>query len=460
MDATVGACVRLIERGGRRRRGTITAKVGEEVQVDPSLMQRYFHASSTPLAHDLMALIGAVQFADRALPRRHATGWMRQLHVELPVYLLDNWKSASVSEHLVGCLDYLTGDNWTFSFVARRTDAPSVQQSSLPLWSEPPAAFIPYSHGLDSYAQYRLHNETAGPGRIMCVQAATHGQASSWKTYCRRVFGEEVIALSVPVHVDCPHRSEPSFRSRPFGYYLLAAYGALLAGGAQVLIPENGQGSLGASLVPTGDPKHRSCYPGFTQRLARFLETLTHNSIEFRHPALFQTKAQVLMQLEGRGIGLRQVLAQHWSCSYDARWAHVEHKQVHCGICGNCLLRRVAETNAQASGTTPYLYADLSAATLEGAASTLPRAHRALADVARNSVRDMQRMADLAADKDAFIVRSVSADVGRWTGRASTDVKIDIGNLLDRHAEEWRTFVADCGLDSWIAKAAKGTYGY
>lgn len=460
MDANVSAFVRLIERGGRRRQGTITAKLGEEVRVDPSLVQQYFHASSTPLAHDLMALIGAVQFADRAVPRRHATGWARHLHVELPVYQLDNWKSAPVSEHLVGCLNYLTGDDWTFSFVARRTEQSNLQQAPLALWSTPPAAFIPYSHGLDSYAQYRLHNENAGGAGIMCVQAATHGQVSSWKTYCRRVFGEEVIALAVPVHVQCPHRSEPTFRSRPFGYYLLAAYGALLAGGAQVLIPENGQGSLGASLVPTGDPKHRSCYPGFTKQLSRFLEKLTRKSIDFYHPALFQTKAQVLMQLEGHGVGLGQVLAQHWSCSYDARWAHAEHRKVHCGICGNCLLRRVAETNAQATGATAYLYADLSAATLESATSTLPRAHRALADVARNSVRDMQRMADLAADKDAFIVRSVSADVGRWTGRANADVKRDIGKLLDHHADEWQSFVADCGRGSWIAEAAKGTYGH
>src|SRR3989442_8725186 len=53
------------------------------------------------------------------------------------------------------------------------------------------------------------------------------------------------------------HHAESSFRSRPFIFYSLAAYGASLAGSKRVLIPENGQGSIGGSLVLLGNASDR-----------------------------------------------------------------------------------------------------------------------------------------------------------------------------------------------------------
>ena len=123
----------------------------------------------------------------------------------------------------------------------------------------------------------------------------------------------------------------------------MAAYGAAMSGAHRVLVPENGQGSLGGSLVPLGiEAPHRSCHPGFTTRLGRFVFSLTGHEVGFEHQALFMTKGQVLSSLVKIQSNSSEWLAAHPSCTYDARHAHDGGRKVHCGVCGNCLLRRLS----------------------------------------------------------------------------------------------------------------------
>lgn len=241
-------------------------------------------------------------------------------------------------------------------------------------------------------------------------------------------------------------------------FYLLASLGAIESGGNKVMIPENGQGSIGGSLVTTGhEPKHRSCYPGFTIRLSKFLEALTGKRVTFDHPALFDTKGALLRALSERGEDVSAILQRHPSCSCDARTASHEGKMFHCGVCGNCLLRRAAERSAHVEGATEYLFSDLTAYSLEEALRPGDGKVKLkfFADLARNSARDMQRLADVVATRHRA-AQTTAVDLARFTGGDISAITVKLEGLLEQHASEWSEFLAACGEDSWISKIARG----
>lgn len=95
--------------------------------------------------------------------------------------------------------------------------------------------------------------------------------------------------------------------------------------------------------MPLGaEAPHRSCHRAFTARLSRVIELVTGTTVKYQHPALFRTKGQVLKDLKHHmGTQSCDWLA-HRSCSHDARHASKGRQAMHCGACGNCLLRRVS----------------------------------------------------------------------------------------------------------------------
>jgi hypothetical protein len=268
--------------------------------------------------------------------------------------------------------------------------------------------------------------------------------------------GQTLPSVQVACYADDPHRAELTFRSRPFLFDLLAGYGAAMAQPAFVVIPENGQGSLGGSLVPLGaEAPHRSCHPGFTSRLSRLLHALTGHEVNFSHPALFRTKGEVLSALAKREAGATHWLKRHRSCSYDARHSSQDGRVMHCGLCGNCLLRRTSLIWAEVEDTTEYRAVDLTASTLEGAfKGKAPRNFHAHLDVARNSVRAMQRLADLTSASNRMRVESEVVAVSRGLDEPVPDVREKMMNFLSQHQREWERFLKSCGANSWVADFA------
>ncbi|HIE5948397.1 adenine nucleotide alpha hydrolase family protein [Burkholderia cepacia] len=242
-------------------------------------------------------------------------------------------------------------------------------------------------------------------------------------------------------------------------FYLLAGFGAIESGANKVMIPENGQGSIGGSLIVTGhEAKHRSCYPGFTAKLSRFVEALTGKRVKFYHPALFETKGAVLRALSDAGEDVRAVLGRHRSCSCDARLTSRDKQMFHCGVCGNCLLRRAAEHSANLDGATEYLFEDLSADTLESALRSGDGEvkMRFFYDLARNGARDMQRLADLVSASNGGAAQVAAVDLGRFVDGGIENATSSLTRLLNCHAAEWGDFLATCGENSWISRTARG----
>lgn len=456
VPSAVGGTLILSERGEPlSETGLLVRKLDARTSFETQHLHEYCFSEPTGLSRDISSLLGAVRLADRGFSRHHSRAWTRELHVELPVYELSRWRQQEVADSLRDCLQYLTGDNWSFRFVKRRRKPSAVGQIHVVSSPDVPRVFVPFSHGLDSYAQSEILRAHGG-AEVVPVNVNSNRRSGNWKALGRR---GRPFTVPVSSQVEEPRRSEPSFRTRPFIYDMMAAYGAAMSGAQRVLVPENGQGSLGGSLVPLGgEAPHRSCHPGFTSRLARFVLALTGHSVCFEHAAIFVTKGQVLAQLAGMRPNSEEWLRAHPSCSYDSRHAHDGGHQVHCGVCGNCLLRQLSLHAAGIADTTRYKVADLCASTIEGTFTdgNLPREISAYRDLAMNSARSMQRLADLACLPESVRVWAEIEGIARYLRRPIQEIKDSMFAFLDQHRTEWAAFLAHCGESSWVNRLARG----
>lgn len=452
----VSATVRLIESESKRAEtADHTAVLGIDIHVDASLLEKYCFASPSKEAVDLVTVLAAARFADRAVKRRHNTGWGRVLAVTVPVFDVAGWSKRSTQAKLEDCLSYLTGDTWEFSFTKRRSGKRLAPGHTGHLIEIPKGDYVgvPYSNGLDSYAQARLLSHREPKATLICAYTDYKGGISSWDRLCRARESEfsNIRSIPVPFQVAEPAHPEVSFRTRPFIFYSLAAYGASLAGSERVLIPENGQGSIGGSLVMLGnEAPHRSCYPGFLLRLTAFLSELVGKQIKFEHPALLQTKGQVLRALAAVEDSSRWI--RKWSCSHDQRHSAVDGRRVHCGVCGGCVLRRVSLVAAGVEDQTEYLFGNLQTDDFGSAPRTGAnvKAMIAMRDVAGNSMRDMQRLADLADGADERRLQEVALDVSDADGSLPGFALQNVRSLLESHKAEWHAFLDKCGPTSWV----------
>ncbi|MGE4242090.1 hypothetical protein [Ramlibacter sp.] len=445
----------LPQRTRRVRPTVVSAPAKEATRIDASHLQRYCFTSNDEVLEDLTSVLSAVRTADRSVVRHYVNGWARSLAVSAPVSDLKLWRSPEVSRALADTLGFVTADRWSFGFTYRKPSKSGPRQDHLVQPPQQSRVFMPFSNGLDSFAIAKLLQAESASLELVLVNVRAKDKPTKWSNLGRKK-KLDFQTVEVAAYTPEPHRAELSFRSRPFLYDLLAAYGAAIAQPARVVIPENGQGSLGGSLVPLGaEAPHRSCHPGFTARVANLIRLLTKTEVTFDHPALFLTKGQVLAGLAKNDTNVAVWLATHRSCSYDARHASSGKKVMHCGVCGNCVLRRVSLQAASVIDSTTYRASNLSATTFEKAfPAGVPHNFKANRDLALNSVRSMQRLADLATQPRAVRVEAEIAALTRGLNEPIKDVREKMDAFLSQHRREWLPFVESCGRKSWIADFA------
>lgn len=431
--------------------------LGEHVWLDPSGLETFYFRALEAVEQDLILLTGAVAFADRKVTRGRGARWARNLLLRMPVLELARWRDPAVESALRGALEHVTGDRWQFEFVPRRGRA---AQGLLPLRRplEGRLSVVPYSGGLDSFAALRL----TGAGALLAPVAFTADNS----TRLRRLTAATTDPLlgpyqrvRLPVRLKIGEHGERTCRARTFVFLIGAALTARLAGAEEVQVPENGQGSVGLSVLPeSGELPYQGTHPAYTQRLHEFLRALWGEAPAFRHPHLWDTKADVLRRLRERD------LLAGWEATRSCSRAMDREKRrgvrAQCGVCCNCLLRRVALHAVGLSGVEPYVWSRLESAGLAGAlgadyadCSTAARDHR----IALGAVRDHQTLAEGAtarADRPTF--QQTVYETARALGMPSADVAAQLDHLLRRHRDDWASFLATLPPESWVRRAVGG----
>ena len=96
--------------------------------------------------------------------------------------------------------------------------------------------------------------------------------------------------------------------------------------------------------------------------------------------------------------------------------------RVDCGVCGNCLPRRMSLFTAGIPDVTAYKVVDLHA-------GSQPQSGRILAEI---------------------------EGLARYHKRSHQEVRKNLMELLNQHSHEWAQFLAFCGERSWVAQLARG----
>jgi len=439
------------------RKDDISCVIDRDVQIQYQQLENYCFRLLSDTEYDLVLLTGVVAFADRKVTRRRASGWSRSLSITLPVHEPERWQNPKIVRALTDALSFLSGDNWRLTFVPADGSVKPLRQNLLPL-GEGNFVVMPFSNGLDSFALSQLLKVDEPKTDVIRVTTWNRSQTGSDRDWITEQDGRRYRRLSIPVRIRPGQHPEPTFRTRTFVFGVLAALAAHLSNANRVVIPENGQGSLGPSLVPVGSEwLHRSSHPGFTSRLAIFLNLLLGADIRFEHPHLWNTKGQVLQRVVENGLllGWKKSI----SCGRDQRHVSGPNGRIHCGICGGCLLRRMSlfAAGIDASGER-YHWTDLNAGTI--AKSMRPDAthptspndidigiHNALA------LEFLARAAELPADHSTF--RQAAFDIAYPDGAATTNHLSALRSLILRHRDEWRGFTGHLGPSSWLRDLLK-----
>lgn len=440
---TPTAKIRITEEGSGSQKSEY--QLGNHISLNHKDLEAYCWQRLSETDIDLLVLAASVALADRRVRRRRATGWARQLELDIPVHKPDQWKAAS--PRIRETLEWLTGDLWEFQFRARR-QADAALQLYLPNKSTAPDVAISYSGGLDSFAYAnRLRQSNT---RALLV--------TTWHAGLHRVYpaGFERDAVRVPIRLRPGHEREPTYRTRPFLYFVACALAAKMRGASRVVVPEPGQGALGPSLIPFGNEHpYRGTHPGFTFRLSGLLKSLWHQGVpEFVHPNLWMTKAALVRE------GVVKPKDELWkttrSCSRDiARTKGLgrspETRQ--CGVCGNCLLRRMSLEANQLTDDA-YFWQDLASSNLKARRAAVATT-KSDQEVATYAVLDIENLARATTADAKTVLEPAIADVALGLGVTRETASKNLARLLSAHRSEWTRFIGKLPASSWLRVVAE-----
>lgn len=306
---------------------------------------------------DLLRLAAFVYGADTQISRGSAKDvfackWPRSFRMVLPVRDLSFWKRQDVYDCLVETLQFLTGDEYTFSFV-RRDPHGSMQKifqfkehvgklSSVNV-------IVLFSGGIDSLAAVlQAVNENRQPLLVSHRPGPVidHRQKNLLDEVRRRFNAWPFPHVSMWVNRQSGKRTiEFTQRSRSFLFTSLGVVTAAILGVDDVRLCDNGVVSINLpqSSENVGTFLSRSTHPRYLAMVQGLMRLITEReTLTITNKLFDRTKKEVMEIIAASGHP--ELIQETVSC------AHVEGKtkhQPHCGVCTQCIDRRFASTAAE-----------------------------------------------------------------------------------------------------------------
>jgi 7-cyano-7-deazaguanine synthase in queuosine biosynthesis len=406
-----------------------------------------------PEIADLLDIALAAYVADRLSPRRslqddfHGLQWRREIHVSLPIRSA-HWREKRVLDLLVGCLNHLTNDAWTFDFQstgASRFDGE--RQLTLPGAEIDYGSVALFSGGLDSFVggARLLKENTAGPIALVSgVSGSRHGsQQSRLADVLRRSSKKPIAHVRVGYSIeDVDAATEVSQRARPFLFFALGA--AVARGGRceKLFVHENGIGSINLPLDSTqlGTRSARAVHPRFLYNFGSLLRELMQSPFEVLNPFQFATKASACREWL-QEPAWRACIADTFSC--DGFPVRVKGRP-QCGFCTSCVLRRLA---LEAGGLSAW---DASERYLRNITSNIRSLPRHVQDGVAVSEWQCARLREALARKDRWqaLVEvypeliEAAAFSALNSGMTRAECEWQLIELYEKHLAEWDSFSA------------------
>jgi 7-cyano-7-deazaguanine synthase in queuosine biosynthesis len=315
-----------------------------------------------PINADLVRLAVLVWGADRSVLRAKGNvNWTsRDFALTIPVSEPTTWSTHTGDlEHLLG---FLSGDNWALTFKGARFPKEAIAENQHPAAER----VVLLSGGADS-AIGALLACTKPEEQVLLSHHGGNGIAPIQRNVAeaiRALIPEGATQHHVQVHFrrretqpnGYKFKQESSTRTRSL---LFLALGLAVASVNEVplWIPENGFASLNPPMGADqfGSISTKTTHPWFLTELSRLAAAIgAHSDIE--NPFIAQTKGEMFRWTAGT-VGdteASKFLKLTDSCGFTSKWRFGVAKDVHCGVCFGCLVRRASFAAAGIDDPSTY----------------------------------------------------------------------------------------------------------
>lgn len=304
------------------------------------------------IARDMLEVGSYVYSADQAISRggraRRGDGqdWFRNLHLDIQVRRPELWNRSEVKDALSDALRKLSGDNWEFSFRKLTKDIPV--DGYFPFDKGEPwflaDEVLLFSGGLDSLAG-AIDEISNRQKKVVLVSHRPVAKISKRQvelverlTRCENASGK-VLHVPVWMNKEKGLTKDDNQRSRTFLYTMLAATVCLMHDIRKIKFYENGIVSINLPIAQqlVGARASRSTHPMVLTGLSRFLSVLLDEEYRVENPFIWKTKSDVVALIKESGNA--ELLRYAHSCSHVRT---TDRKNTHCGVCSQCVERRMA----------------------------------------------------------------------------------------------------------------------
>ncbi len=438
--------VDVLEDGQKARSDWMPCYIGYNLEFKLNALKSYCFANWNSKLYDLLLLAAAVEYCDK-VRIRYKSGWGRKINLRLPVHDLYDWNQREVSDALLDCLNFLTGDIWNISFYQRKKEEIRPQQENLS-FPQNAHSIVAYSDGMDSKCVGIISNESLGE-KLIRIRVGTK------KDDKPKDKKEPFTALPYKVKTHILN-NESSVRSRGFRFAAVSAVAAYLVNAKEIIIPESGQGALGPALLRVGHiyADYRN-HPAFTNRMEKFIKQLFDYDLKYVFPRIWNTKGETLR--EANRINPDNLWQETWSCWQGARQVSVNGKKRQCGICAACLLRRMSVHVANENEDDDrYIWSDLGAETFEkGAHPDFKQITPAQKEYAIAGVLHLDHLASLHSNSaHQHSLKRHAAQIAHHLSTDPEETLINLQAMLEKHAHEWNAFLSCLGDQSFVQQWA------
>ncbi|HYH68342.1 MAG TPA: hypothetical protein VD866_26855 [Urbifossiella sp.] len=339
--------------------------------TDANVHVRLFDLAETflqllsPRQEDALEIAAYVYAADCATKRggqwdnsETTEPWRRDMTFIIPVRDLAFWDQDEVKQLLAHVLQFLSDDTFTFEFRQDARHTPRQQyfefSESLNWEFEGVDRVLMFSGGLDSLAG-AIDTAAAG-GNLVLVSHRPVSTQSSRQTdlfeQLRNTARRPMIHVPVWINKDERLGREPSQRTRSFLYATLGMVVAASVKAEGVRFFENGVVSLNLPVADEviGARASRTTHPHALTMIGRlFARVLGREAFPVDNPYLPKTKKEVIETIVSNGGG--GLIAYTCSCAHQGIFQ--SGTQWHCGVCSQCIDRRIAMLAAGAEVHDP-----------------------------------------------------------------------------------------------------------
>lgn len=315
--------------------------------------------------HDLVELAALVYAADQSCKRLggvtldYGDKWHRTFRFETAVRDPDFWSQKKVLDCLSDVLGFLSEDNYEFAF-SRMVSPPQFQEyldfSSMMNDPDPVERVLLFSGGLDSLAgaveevlvqkrrvalvSHKPVDHLAKKQRELVGEIATRARDSKLKPVHFPVLANRIGEIE----------GDHTQRTRSFLYASLAAAVANYFQLDRIHFYENGIVSINLPLCAQeiGGRATRTTHPQTLHGYGRLFSLVLDAPFEVENGLIWETKEDIVRRLVNAGHA--DLVKTTLSCSHTRQYTC---KAPHCGMCSQCLSRRVATLGTKLDDNDP-----------------------------------------------------------------------------------------------------------